>query len=86
MSGPERAGAYIFIGDRQRSVTEWKHQLGTTDEQMEIFLLKYPDMDRDNLKYIIEVRRYIRNKVQCHHAAKIDFCLLSSIHTEFIRI
>ena len=48
--------AYVFIGDKKQTVAEWKHKLGTTNEQMEILLLKYPDIERDNLKYVIEVR------------------------------
>ena len=48
--------AYVFIGDKKQTVAEWKHKLGTTNEQTEILLLKYPDIERDNLKYVIEVR------------------------------
>lgn len=47
--------AYVFIGDKKQTLDEWKHKLGTTNEQLEILLLKYPDMDRDNLKYVVEV-------------------------------
>jgi hypothetical protein len=48
--------AYIFIGDKEGGEESFHHALGTTKEQLELFLIKYPEMDRDNLNYIIEVR------------------------------
>ena len=46
--------AHVFIGDK--NWTKDESHLQSTEEQLELFLIKYPSMDRDNLKYIVEVR------------------------------
>ena len=68
--------AYVFIGDKQQTVQEWKHKLGTTDEQMEIFLLKYTDMDRDNLKYIIEVSKLYTEVLKSKLETSLSYSLI----------
>jgi len=45
--------AHVFIGDK--NWTKDESHLQSTEEQLELFLIKYPSMDRDNLKYIVEV-------------------------------
>jgi hypothetical protein len=47
--------AYIFIGDDAPRQADQSH-LQTTEEQLELFMIKYSGMDRDSLKYIAEVQ------------------------------
>ena len=46
--------AHIFLSDRRVEDTS---KLQSTEEQLELFALKYSDMDKDNLRYIVEVIR-----------------------------
>ena len=47
-----RQTAHIFLSDR---TVEDTSKLQSTEEQLELFALKYSDMDKDNLRYIVEV-------------------------------
>ena len=48
----QKQTAHIFLSDR---TVEDTSKLQSTEEQLELFALKYSDMDKDNLRYIVEV-------------------------------
>ena len=48
----QKQTAHIFLSDR---TVEDTSSLQSTEEQLELFALKYSDMDKDNLRYIVEV-------------------------------
>ncbi len=53
----EQKTAYIFLSDENRFQSDKGERLDipSTDEQLEIFALKYHDVDRDSLRYIADV-------------------------------